>query len=436
MERLYHYLWKHKIIGTNLHLVDGEKLNILFPGTYNEDAGPDFYNARIIIGETEWIGNVEIHVKASDWYRHKHDEDPVYDSVLLHVVGINDTKIERKNGEIIPQFLMTYPQPFYSLYESLSCGVGEVRCAPWIKLVPRLVNEDWLESLALERLQQKAQRILDCAENCRYDWEQTTFIALARALGFGLNSEPFERLARSLPLNFIRRHSNNLMQLEALLFGQAGMLDTSIHIFDQYYQTLCQEYFFLARKYGLRPLDVHIWKYARTRPQNFPHRRIALLARALYNGFNLNSSLRECSGDLNKIKCLFNWELSGYWLNHLDFDQENPLCGKILGKGSIELVCINFVVPLLYAMAKFFGDPDLGENAIRIWEKLDAERNRYIDQWKRFGFECKCAMRSQALIQLRKEYCDCSRCMECRIGHWLLRDRVKHPSTPISLNQL
>ena len=121
MERLYHYLWKHKIIGTNLHLVDGEKLNILFPGTYNEDAGPDFYNARIIIGETEWIGNVEIHVKASDWYRHKHDEDPVYDSVLLHVVGINDTQIERKNGEIIPQFLMTYPQPFYSLYESLSC---------------------------------------------------------------------------------------------------------------------------------------------------------------------------------------------------------------------------------------------------------------------------------------------------------------------------
>lgn len=431
MERLYHYLWKHKIVGSNLHLVDGEKLKILFPGIYNEDAGPDFSNARILIGDTEWVGNVEIHVKASDWFRHKHDSDPAYDSILLHVVGINDTKIARKNGETVPQFLMTYPAQFFSLYESLSNGVEDVRCAPWVRMVPRLVNEDWLESLATERLQQKAERILDCARNCQNDWEQATFIALARALGFGLNSEPFERLARSLPLNYIRRHSNNLFQLEALLFGQAGMLDTSIHILDQYYQSLCQEYFFLARKYGLRPLESHIWKYARTRPQNFPHRRIALLARALHGGFNLNSRLQECRKDIEELKNMFNWELNGYWSTHIGFDQEQLSGGRVLGKGSVDLLCINFAAPMLYAMAKSYGDPEMGEDSMRLWESIEAEQNRYIAQWKRLGFECKNAMRSQALIQLRKVYCDCSRCLECRLGHWLLRDRVKNPIQPI-----
>lgn len=424
MERLYHYLWKHKILERNLHLVDGTKLEIIFPGTYNEDAGPDFLNARVRIGDVDWVGNVEIHVKASDWYAHNHDKDPAYDSIALHVVAINDAKISRNNGETIPQFLMVYPEQFFSLYESLSRNVEDVRCAPWLGMVPVLVNEDWFETLAVERMQQKARHILEVAEGCNHDWEQTTFIALARALGFGLNSDPFERLARSIPLNYIRRHSNNLMQIEALLFGQAGMLDTSIHIFDEYYQSLCREYYFLARKYGLKPMNFHEWKYARTRPQNFPHRRIALLAKVLYCGTNLHSQLIDTQGKIEELERLFSWELEGYWLNHLGFGQDHPAGGGVLGKGSIELLCINFAAPMLYALAKSTGDYEMGERVLLIWDKSAAEQNRYIAQWKRFGLECKNAMRSQALIQLRKVYCDTSRCLDCRLGHWLLRDRA------------
>lgn len=433
---MYHYLWKAGILADNLKLEHGERLQVLHPGGYNTDAGPDFSNARLVIDGVEWCGNVEIHIKASDWYRHNHHLDSVYDSVILHVVAISDTFVSRPDGSYIPQLILTFPEQFYSIYEALGRAVEDVRCSPWLGEISKIVKLGWIESLGVERLQMKAQRILALYKNCGYDWEAATFISLARGLGFGLNSEPFEMLARSLPLNFLRRHSDNLLQLEALLFGQAGMLDTSIHILDEYYQALCREYYFLARKYNIRPLAREMWKYARTRPQNFPHRRIALLAKALYGGFKLNSELKNATADLENLKTIFNWELDGYWLKHNDFDRECEAGCKVLGKGSMALLAINFIAPLVYAMASVNGDMDMSESAMEIWQKSKAESNRYIANWHVHGIECRNAFDSQALLQLRKEYCDKGRCLECRIGNWLLKEKVTPHLNPFEENNI
>lgn len=425
MEKLYQYLWKHRMLGRSLQLEDGTAVEVLSPGVLNTNSGPDFSNARVRIGGVQWAGNVEIHVHASDWYRHGHDNDAAYDSVMLHVVGINDRFITRHDGSVIPQVSVSFPDNFFRIYSSLSENIAGVKCQGMLQSIPDLVKVDWLESLAIERMQMKAQRIIHECDALGGDWERTTFVTLARSLGFGLNSEPFEILARSIPLSCLRKHSDNLPQLEALLFGQAGMLDTSLHIFDEYYQLLCREYFFLARKYGLRPLRPEIWKYSKTRPNNFPHRRIALLAKTLHGGNSLLSKLLAAGSDKEKLKDILSWELEGYWLTHSDFDRETPSGSPALGIGSINLLIINLAAPLIYAYAAMHGEPDKAEHALSLWGSLPAERNMYVRQWMANGFECPSAMRSQALLHLRKQYCDRNDCLNCRFGHWLLRAQIQ-----------
>lgn len=424
MEKLYQYLWKHRMLGRELRLDDGTEVEIVSPGVLNTDAGPDFSNAKVRIGGMLWVGNVEIHVRASDWYRHGHDTDDAYDSVMLHVVAVGDRFVTRRDGTVIPQLTATFPEDFFRIYAALSDNISGIRCQHHLQGVSRLVLEDWLETLAVERMQVKARRILNERDNLGGDWERTCFVTLARALGFGLNSEPFEMLARSVPLGFLQRHSDNLMQIEAILFGQAGMLDTSIHIFDEYYQQLCREYYFLARKYDLRPLRRDVWKYARTRPQNFPHRRIALLAKTLYGGFSLLSRLLAAGGDEKQTRELLQWELDGYWLSHSDFDRETPAGASALGAGSVDLLMINLAAPMIYAYAAARGDMDKAEEALGLWLRLQPEKNMYVRQWRQLGLLCDNAMRSQALLQLRKQYCDVGDCLGCRIGHWLLRAGV------------
>lgn len=424
MERLYQYLWKHRMLGRTLTLDDGRPLVILSPGVLNTDAGPDFRDSRIRIGSTEWAGNVEIHVRASDWHRHGHDSDPAYHNVILHVVSVADTTVTRPDGTRIPQLTACFPKSFFNMYAQLSADIAAVKCGRRLDSLSRLEKEDWLETLAAERMQGKAARILDTCRAESGDWERTCFLTLARALGFGLNGVPFEMMARSLPLNYLARHSDNPIQLEALLFGQAGMLDTSIHIFDEYYQMLCREYFFLARKYGLRPIRSDVWKYARTRPGNFPHRRIALLAKSLTGGFSLMAGILEAGSDPDAGRRLFDWHLDGYWTTHSDFDREAPGSPANLSEASINLLLINLVAPLLYAYGSAHGDPDGAERGLDLWHSLAPENNTYIRQWKNVGLDCDDAMRSQALIQLRREYCDKGRCLDCRFGHALLRHSV------------
>ncbi len=427
MEMIFQYMWKHKMFPRRPLTVDGEELEILSPGILNSDSGPDFSGARIRISGQEWAGNVEIHVKASDWFRHNHHLDPAYDSVILHVVSRSDQRVARRDGEKIPQLELPFSDHFARMYLKLSERVTAVPCESFLHAIPGILRTDWLSTLSLERLYQKADRIAETASSLGGDWEWACFVTLARALGFNLNGQPLEMLARSTPLKFILRHSDNLLQLEALLFGQAGFLDRGVLIFDEYYQLLCREYFFLARKYGLRPINADIWKYARTRPGNFPHRRIALLAAALHGGFSLRTKIVEARKDPSALRDLFRFEVSEYWQNHHNFDIESPRQPARLSKASVDLMLINFAAPLVAAVARRQGDPEMGEDAMSIWYGLPPERNTYISQWARAGIPAADAADSQALIQLRREYCDRMRCLDCRFCNALLRRSLMTP---------
>lgn len=420
MELLYQYLWKQRMMGRKCLTVRGDDVEIIYAGIHNRDAGPDFLNARLRINGREWIGNVEIHVKASDWRRHGHDADPAYGNVILHVVGVDDMRVSREDGSEIPQTVVTFPESFYRMYEALSHRISNVPCEPYVRQLPGLSVADWLSSLCVERMQDKADRILQCNRSLGGNWNATCFVSLARAFGFNLNGDPFEMLARSLPLNFLARHSDNLLQIEALMFGQAGMLDTSLHIFDEYYQTLAREYFFLARKYDLRPMNVTLWKYARTRPQNFPHRRIAALCAALYGGFTMLSDLLECRSSSDRIRALFDLRPSAYWETHSDFDVPGHGAAT-MSKAAVDLIIINFVAPMLYAYSSAHGNLEAAENALNLWYDLAPENNTFIRQWQSAGIVPESAADSQALIQLRKKYCDFSRCLDCRFAASLLR---------------
>lgn len=422
MEMVYHYLWKHRLLERVLTGTRGERVEVVNPGFHNLDAGPDFLGARVKVDDEEWVGNVEIHVKASDWFVHHHDSDPAYSNVILHVVGMSDTEITDSHHDFIPQVVASFPPSFVSLYSRLSEKISEVECEGSLSGLSSLVITDWIETLSVERMQRKATAVQDILNYTEGDWERTCFIMLARSLGFSLNSDPFEMLARSLTLNILARHSDDLMQLEALLFGQSGMLDQSNHIFDEYYQLLCREYGFLARKYGLRPMRADLWKFSKTRPGNFPTRRIALLARSVYGGFSLLSRLLKRDFNLEKGFEIFDWKLDGYWERMLDFDKPAGRLSPKLTPDKRNLLLINFVAPMLYAYGASHSDPDLAERGLEIWRMLEAEDNRIVKRWERAGIKAGNAAESQALIQLRKEYCDRNRCLDCRFGHKLLRN--------------
>lgn len=400
------------------------EVEVIDPGIHNHDSGPDFFNSKLKIGGVEWIGNVEIHVKASDWFRHGHDNDPAYDNVILHVVAVSDKRIKRKDGSPIPQLVFTFPEKFYHTYVSLSEESDSIRCAQMLDAIADLNKTDWLETLAVERLQMKAGKVKEILEATDGDWEQTCFILFSRGLGFGLNGDPFELLAKSLPLKILHHHSDNPFQVEALLFGQAAMLDSSLHIFDEYYQGLCREYYFLLRKYGLKPMRSGLWKYSRTRPQNFPHRRIALLSNAVKDGFSLFTQLLENAGSTERLIEAFSYRAEGFWQNHYDFDTEVRNVPAEMSRSSRILLVINVAVPLLYAYASATGNLELGEKALNMLEELPAETNGIIKQWASLGLEAKDASRSQALLQLRKEYCDKNKCIYCRFGHQFLRKSI------------
>lgn len=413
------------MFGKKLHASGGSEVEVIDPGCLNTDAGPDFFNSKIRIDGVMWAGNVEIHVRASDWNRHGHSDNPAYDDVMLHVVGISDCRIKRRDGTYIPQVEITMPEDFFRSYANLSAECEGVKCATSLGGISRLEQTDWLESLSMERLQAKASRVADILKFTGNDWEQTCFVILARALGFGLNGDPLEMLARSLPLKYLHHHSDNPLQLQALLFGQAAMLDSSIHIFDEYYQLLCREYYFLARKYGLRPMRAGLWKYSRTRPQNFPHRRLAFLAKACEGGFSMFSKIIGVKGDAETAATLFDWHLEGYWHDHFSFDVPARSVSDTLSATSVTLLIINVVAPLLYAYGSMRGEERIAERGVALLEELPAESNGIVRQWRMSGIKAENAWRSQGLLHLKKEYCDRRKCLYCRFGHHLLRDAAR-----------
>mgnify|MGYP001029708924 CR=1 FL=1 len=425
MERLMQYVWQHRLLlHTDMTTVDGRHVTVIDPGHLNKDAGPDFFNAKIRIGDHLWAGDVEIHVRASDWHRHNHHNDKAYDSVILHVVDRDDAQIKRTNGEIIPQMVMTCDSEFHRRYHQLVDRADiDLPCAPYIPGIPPLYLTDWLTGLAYERLHAKADHIAVLLKEYTGDWEQTCYVILARALGFSTNSEPMERLAKSLPLQFLRKHSDSLLTLEALFFGQGGFLDKA-PAYDPYVEQLVREHKFFAHKFSLKPLQPLGWKMARMRPHNFPHRRIALLAQLVSSDFRLVHRILAMKSPEEAMQ-LFTQPLTGYWANHFTFSPGSERTYEALSKASAAILVINVAVPLMMAYGTSHGDENTAMKAVEWLQQLPSESNSIVTLFANAGIRSNDAFTSQALIQLRRNYCEQRKCLFCRLGHRLLSTQAK-----------
>lgn len=415
------YVWQHRLlVSTDLTTVDGRKVSVIDPGRLNSDAGPDFFNAKVKIDGQMWVGDVEVHVRASDWHRHGHDGDRAYDSVILHVVDRDDAQVCRSNGEVIPQMCLTCSPEFHLRYHELVDRADiDLPCGCEFRSLSPLHVADWMTSLAYERVYDKAGHIEELLERYAGDWEQTCYVVLARALGFGTNSEPMERLAMSLPLHFLRKHSDSEVAIEALMFGQGGFLDDAPKG-EAYVDLLVGEHRFLAHKFALSPLQPLGWKMARLRPHNFPHRRIALLARLVADDSRLVSRIVKAGG-VDELRAIFSAPLTGYWANHFTFGGAgSERSYECLSRSSVDVILINVAVPLMVAYGSLHGDEGLCDRAFAMLHEIPSESNSIVSLFVNAGLPCRDAFTSQALIQLRRNYCQMRKCLFCRLGHRLL----------------
>lgn len=418
MEKLMQYVWQQRLWPlAEMRTVDGRRVEVLDPGRLNTDAGPDFFNAKVRIAGATWVGNVEIHYRASDWHRHGHDSDRAYDSVILHVVDRDDAVVRRPDGQIIAQMRMPCDPALNTKYGELVGRADiDLPCARDIASLPAVYVTDWISSLAYERLYDKVERIESIRQRLCGDWEQTCYVTVARGLGFGINGEPFERLALSLPLIFIGKHSDSLTAVEALLFGQSGLLNAHAVAVDSYAAHLKKEYDFLAVKFGLKCPENLGWKMARMRPPNFPHRRIAVLAAMLHGGFRMMSRLLEAR-DADSACSLFTPELSPYWQRRYSFGAESDSDIGTLSRSSAMVMAVNVVAPLMMAYGLSRGDDRMADAAVDLLHSIKAESNSVVSLFARAGIKANDAFTSQGLIQLRRAYCEQRKCLYCRIGH-------------------
>lgn len=419
MEELIHYVWKHKIFPLKaLATTDGQPIEVIDPGLHNHGAGPDFFNAKVRIDGQLWVGNVEIHVRASDWFRHNHQSDPAYDNVILHVVGIDDAKVPYPHSpqRIIPQMVLGVPDYVKENYDGLTRADTFPRCAHVVSSFPKLVVHSWMSALQVERLEERSKAVKERWEAQGRNWEETLFVTIARNFGFGKNGDAFERWAKSFPLISLGKHRDSLMQIEAVFFGQAGMLNDPHEDYSAYYRQIRSEYLFMQKKFSLKPIDPTLWKMMRLRPENFPQVRIAQLAMLYYQNRLDMSRLIEAA-DREAIHRLLQTNVSDYWTSHYSFkDEESPQSGKRISPASIDLIIMNSVVPLLFAYGRYKGDDSLCDRAFDLMEQLKPENNRYIRDWENAGISCESAADSQALMQLSTKYCEPHNCLRCRFG--------------------
>ena len=399
-EIVLHYIWEHCLwAGFEQYTTDGKKVEILSVGEHNRDAGPDYSHARIRIDGHEWVGNIEIHVCSSDWTKHHHHLDKAYDNIILHVVRTADKPIYNSKGELVPQCELNYPSDkdyLSALFESaqrMDSAIARIGCAEQLLHDPRLLTEGWRKTLLCKRLECKRASITRLLEITKGSWEHALYISLARNFGFHTNSVPFEELAINTPLSCLQKHRNSLFQLTALLLGQAGLVQEP---------ELQKEYDFLRVKFGLTPLDGSIWKHARLRPQNSPELRIRQFAQLMHQSENLLSKILD-TDDLKELEVLF--------------------AVPQMGKSSVDILLINTVIPYKYAYALHQNNPVKAEQALRLMEKIPAENNTIVRQWRVLGQEVKNAADTQALLHLYQNYCQHHECINCEVGYKIFENR-------------
>ncbi|MFY9151384.1 MAG: DUF2851 family protein [Prolixibacteraceae bacterium] len=423
-EEFLQFIWKYGLFTkTGLKTTDGKPLEIIRTGQFNTDSGPDFFNSLIKIGDTTWAGNIEIHQKSSHWQLHKHDTDAAYDNVILHVVEKHDQDIQVNNHQL-PTLEITYPVEILNNYEEL------LRSEKWIPCQEQLPEHDpfllrfWFSSLMIERLESKTADIMKILQQNQNNWNETFYQLLARNFGMKTNALPFELLARSLPLQLLSKHKNDLFQLEALLFGQSGLLNETL-LGDDYFLTLRKEFSFLYKKYKLSAIESHLWKFMRLRPINFPTVRIAQLAMLIHHSSALFSRILETE-KIDDLRKLFEVSASEYWNTHYRFNKtsgENR--PKVLGETAFNNLVINTIVPLLFVYGDQHLDQAMKDRALLLLENLAPEENQIIRKWNESGIESFSAFETQALLQLKNSFCDRKKCLNCQLGAKIIT-KVNH----------
>jgi hypothetical protein len=418
-EEFLHYLWKYGLYDQHSMIDnDNNKIAVLNPGEYNRDSGPDFFNARILIAGTEWAGNVEIHTRASNFDNHGHNMDPAFDNVILHVVSENDRRVFNSKGEELLTVEIKYDNSYYEKYIDLINNPCVIACQNEIKKLDIFFIRHWLHSLLVERLQLRSDSVMKIFSQTGNDWDETFYRILTRYFGFRVNTEPFEMLASALPFRIIRKHADNRFQIEALLFGTAGMLEEGLFkeaVSDKYYKDLIKEFRILSTKYSLVPIHGWLWKFCRLRPVNFPTVRISQLSALLSTAGGLFSRILDAGG-IRNLKELFGVSVSSYWDNHYIFGKKSKAISKNTGMQAVDIFLINAVIPLIFIYGRYHDNNNVCEKALTFLGEIGPETNSVTRDWKSAGVEVESAFYTQALLQLTDEYCKKRRCLECRIG--------------------
>lgn len=427
-EDFLHYLWKYKFFATKeLQTTTNIPIQIITIGEQNVNSGPDFFNSKLKIGNQLWAGNVEIHVKASDWYVHKHENDTNYDNVILHVVWENDAEVYSKNNEIIPtlELKSIVSKDLINKYQALfSKQLKWINCENKINSIDQFTLNNWLEVLYFERLEQKSNLIQNLLKNSANDWEAVLFKLLAKNFGLKVNGDAFLNLANSIDFKIVRKEQNNLLNLEALFFGQAGFLEEEIE--SSYYKKLQKEYQYLQLKYKLEPLYKGQFQFFRLRPNNFPTIRLAQLAMLYFTHHNLFSKILDAKC-LEDFYDLFSLKISDFWQQHYSFTSGSVRRSKKITKSFIDLLIINTIIPIKFMYYKQIGKQD-EESILELIKQIQPEKNSIINKFESLPMnkEGSCisvdnAFESQSFLQLKNEYCNSQRCLHCAIGNSLLK---------------
>ena len=420
-EDFLHHVWQHKKFAvTQLQTTTGESIQILHSGQYLQLAGPDFFNAQIIIGNQKWAGNIEIHLKSSDWYLHNHEKDANYDSVILHVVWEHDTPIFRRDNLEIPTLELRNYVALTDVhkYQSLITQKSWIYCENDIQKVDDFIFKNWQERLYFERLERKSSEIARLLKESNNDWEAVLFCLLAKNFGLNTNGALFLNMAKSIPFSVIRKESFAIENLEALFFGQANMLQTNFQ--DSYPNKLQHDYNYLCHKYTISVGVFDKVEFFKHRPDNFPTIRLAQLAALYHKEHNLFSKIVNVSS-ITEIYTLFQIEVNDYWETHYNFDKKSVAKKKKMSHSFIDLIVMNTLIPVRFAYEQSLHK-ESSQEIIELTTALQPEKNIIIDKFAAIGILAENAFQSQSLLQLKKEYCDAKKCLQCAIGTFLLKN--------------
>jgi hypothetical protein len=419
-EEFLHYVWQYKKFDfSNLTTIAGESLTIINQGNYLQQSGPDFFNAQIVIGNQKWAGNIEIHVKSSDWYLHNHEQDTNYDTIILHVVWEHDVPVFRKDNSEIPvlELKKCISKDVLKSYKALSSQKSWIYCENQIATIDSFVLENWQERLFFERLERKEVFIKQLLQESQNDWEAVLFCMLTKNFGLNTNGESFLKIAKSIPFSVIRKERYEVENLESLFFGRAALFPNECQ--DNYTKDLKQRFDYTIQKYQLQNVLIEPVQFFKHRPDNFPTIRLAQLAMVYHKEQNLFSKI-ILAQTLNELYELFRISLSEYWQTHYQFDKISPIKKKQFSKSFIDLLVINTIIPIQFAYAKSHGK-EVSESLLNLVKEVAAEKNVIIDKFSDFGIKAKNAFETQSLLELKNEYCNHGKCLQCVIGIQLLK---------------